>query len=141
MKRVTGHGPGLLATVGGVVALLCVSLSGSTGALSVPQTRHVHTVADRTEHRGDGGGDDGPGHPLNINRSRPGAAVSGLAKSFNDVALLAPPPIRPGTAKRTGSTPIVSNAVRPGVVKPAPRLVGVDLVNAGARVGGVNRRN
>jgi len=134
MKRTTVYGPRLLVAVRGVVALLCVVLSGPGGALSAPQARHIRTVADRSDHHGDdGGSDDGSGHL--------GAAGGGLAKALNGVALSAPPPIRPGTAKRTGSTPIVSNAVRSGVTKPAPRLVGVDLVNAGARVGGVNRRN
>jgi len=88
MKRMTVHGPGLLATVGGVVALLCVSLSGPTGGPAAPQTRHIHTVADRTDHHDDGGNDDGNDD-----------GVNGLAKTLNDVALLAPPPIRPGSAR------------------------------------------
>jgi hypothetical protein len=111
--------------------MLCVSLSYPTGAPSTPHTRYLHTVADRTDHPGndsghDSGNHDGPGHP--------DTSANGLAKTLNDVALLAPPPIRPGTAKRTGSTPIHPNAVRPGVTKPAPHLIGARSAVPGVSV-------
>jgi hypothetical protein len=126
VKRMTVHSPGPLAIVG-VLALVCVALCGSAGVPVAPRTWHVHAVADRSDHHGDDGGSgDGSG--------RPGTTVNGPAKTLNDVALLAPPPIRPGTAKRTGSTPIVSHAVRSGISKPAPRLIGTRSSVAGTMV-------
>lgn len=129
MKRTCVDGPRLLATVGGVVALLCVSLTDPTAAAVAPQTRHLHTVAYRTDHHDDDGvGNNGGSGPLD-------SARGGLAKTVNGVALLAPPPIRPGTAKRTGSTPIDSHAARPGVTKPTPHLVGARSGVAGTSIG------
>lgn len=126
MKRMTVHSPGPLA-IAGVLVLVCVALCGSAGVPAAPRTWHVQAVADRSDHHGDDGGSGhGSGHP--------GTTVNGPAKGLNDVALLAPPPIRPGTAKRTGSTPIVSHSVRSGISKPAPRLIGARSTVAGTMV-------
>ena len=94
----------------------------------------VDTVAFRADYHGDHHGDqrgDGGG---NADRAQLGAAVSGLATALNGVALVALAPIRPGTAKRTGSTPIVSHSVRPSAAKPAPRLLGVQSGVAGVNI-------
>ena len=126
MNKATYRGHGSWAGAGAVIVLLCVSLFGPAGAPSMPQTRHLHVAAYRTDRHGDhgDGNDDGPRHST-ANPAHPDTASGGLAHTLNDVALLAPPPIRPGTAKRTGSTPIVSHAVRPGITKPAPHLLGM----------------
>ena len=126
MSKTIYRGHGLWASAGAVTVLLCMSLFGPTGAPYMPQTHHLHFAAYRTDRHGDygDGNDDGSRHSTG-NPVHPEAAGGGLAQTLNGVALLAPPPIRPGTAKRTGSTPIVPHAVRPGATKPAPHLLGM----------------
>ena len=137
MRMMTRRGPGMLATVGAVAILLCVGPTSPTGQPPVPQTRQIHPVAiqvsDHGDHHSDAGDDDESAHPDESKPARQ-VPVGGLAQALNGVALLAPPPIRPGTAKRTGSTPAASHAVRQDVAKPAPHLIGARAGAAGVAI-------
>ena len=137
MRMMTRRGPGVLATVGAVTVVLCVGPPSPTGQPSVPQTRQIHPVAAQVSEHGDQHSDDGDDdESAHADESKPSrqTPVGGLAQALNGVALLAPPPIRPGAAKRTGSTPIASHAVRPGVAKPSPHLVGARSGVAGVTI-------